>query len=271
MPTCSRLTSTTHSAKKKGDDPRIVWRGVIRVVRNYSKRTLFSMSSFFDSRNCVLHLRTLLDWQRIQKKVYQNKTWCNHFPELRDTEKDLLMVLDMARPKNKQSSIWPGMRGRDAARKSTLKVNILQVFTIGFSGIQFIVNHNSQSDGQNQSAKSGMNLLKKTIHVVSLQRKRKDTKDNGILLWTKQAKMGQWNFDLIFEPLSDEKSPPPRIKRTSWRAYPSRSIQTMASLFKHIVEWDKVWMELEMSSIFLIDHIFFLVQLVSFTVDSDPL
>ena len=99
------------------------------------------------------------------------------------------MVLDMARPKNKQSTIWPGMRGRDAARKLTLKVNILQVFTIDFSEIQFIVNHNSQSDGQNKSAKSGMNLHKKTIHIVSLQRKRKDTKDNGILPWTKQAKM----------------------------------------------------------------------------------
>ena len=85
------------------------------------------------------------------------------------------MVLDMARPKNKQSIIWRGMRRRDAARKLTLKVNILQVFTIDFSEIQFIVNHNSHSDGQNQSAKSGINLHKKTIHIVSLQRKRKDT------------------------------------------------------------------------------------------------
>ena len=33
-----------------------------------------------------------------------------------------------------------------------------------------------------QSAKSGVNLHKKTIHIVSLQRKRKDTKDNGISL-----------------------------------------------------------------------------------------
>ena len=95
------------------------------------------------------------------------------------------MVLDMARPKHKKSTIWPGMRARDAVRKSTLKVNILQVFTIDFSEIQFLVNHNSQSDGQNKSAKCGMNLQKKTIHVIiSLQRKRKDTKDNGILLWT---------------------------------------------------------------------------------------
>ena len=92
------------------------------------------------------------------------------------------MVLDMARPSCKENTIWPGLRGRDAVRKSTLRVNILQVFTIDFSEIQFIVNHNSQSDGQNKSAKSGMNLLKKTIHTNSLQMKGEDTKDNGILL-----------------------------------------------------------------------------------------
>ena len=55
------------------------------------------------------------------------------------------------------------MRGRYAARKLTPKVNILQVSTIDFSEIQLIVNHNSQSDGQNNSAKSGMNLQKKSI------------------------------------------------------------------------------------------------------------
>ena len=65
------------------------------------------------------------------------------------------MVLDMAKPKNKQSTMWPGMRGRDAARKLTLKVHILQVFTIYFSEIQFIVNHNSQSDGQNKVQRMG--------------------------------------------------------------------------------------------------------------------
>ena len=42
------------------------------------------------------------------------------------------MVLDMARPKYKKVTIWLGMRGRDAVRKSTLKVNIAQVFTIDF-------------------------------------------------------------------------------------------------------------------------------------------
>ena len=35
-----------------------------------------------------------------------------------------VIVLDMATPKNKKSTSWLEMRGRDAARKSTPKVNI---------------------------------------------------------------------------------------------------------------------------------------------------
>ena len=139
-----------------------------------------------------------------------DEIWRNHISERLDAiyipdygiKKGASMVLDTARPKYQENTIWFGMRGRDAARKSTPNVNILQVFTIDFSQIQFIMNHNSQPDGQNKSAKSGMNLRKKTIHMNSLQRKDEDTKDNGILLQTKQAKMGLWNFDLIAEPLS---------------------------------------------------------------------
>ena len=66
--------------------------------------------------------------------------------------------------------------------KLTLKVEILQVFTMDFPEIQFVVNHNSQSDGQNKSAKRWTNLQKKTIRIVSLQRKKEDTKINGFAL-----------------------------------------------------------------------------------------
>ena len=91
------------------------------------------------------------------------------------------MVLNTARPKYKESTTLLGMRGRDAVRKWTLKVNILQVFTIDSSEIpKSIVNHNSQSDGQNQSAKRWTNLQKKILRIISLQRNLEDTKDNGI-------------------------------------------------------------------------------------------
>ena len=125
------------------------------------------------------------------------------------------MVLDTARPRYKDNSIWLGMRGRDAARKSTPKVNILQVFTIDFSEIQFIVNHNSQSDGQNRSAKSGMNLRKRTIHFNSLQRKREDTKDTGIFFLNKTRKNGPMKLRSDSQSrCHNEKSLTPRIRRT---------------------------------------------------------
>ena len=89
------------------------------------------------------------------------------------------MVLDTARPRYNENTTSLGMR--DAARKLTPKVNILQVFTIDFTEIQFIVNHNSHSDGQNKSEKSGMNLRKKPYSQTHSRGKEK-TKDNGILL-----------------------------------------------------------------------------------------
>ena len=48
------------SKNSKGDDPRIGKCEVIRVVRNYTKSTMFSLSSLLESRNCVLHLRTMV-------------------------------------------------------------------------------------------------------------------------------------------------------------------------------------------------------------------
>ena len=53
----------------EGDDPRSGQCRVIRVVRNYTKSTMFSLSSLLESRDCVLYLWTMFDWQRIQKKV----------------------------------------------------------------------------------------------------------------------------------------------------------------------------------------------------------
>ena len=79
------------------------------------------------------------------------------------------MVLDTAKPKYKENTIWPGMRGRDAVRKSTPKVNILQVFTVDF--LRDPVYRESQLAfgwSENESAESGMNLRKKTIHTNPL-------------------------------------------------------------------------------------------------------
>ena len=52
------------------------------------------------------------------------------------------------------------MRRRNAVRTSTPTVNILQVFTIDFSEIQFIVNHNSQSGWSEQKCKESDEVAK---------------------------------------------------------------------------------------------------------------
>ena len=84
------------------------------------------------------------------------------------------MVLDMARPKYKESTIWLGMRGRDAVRKSTLKGNILQVFTIDFSEIQ--IYHESQLaiGSTEQKCKEWDGLAKEdhTYHLTPEEKKR---------------------------------------------------------------------------------------------------
>ena len=71
--TSIRLVAEKHlqpiQQKVEGDDPRIGQCGVIRVVRNCTKSTMFSLSCLLESMNCVLHLRTMFGWQRTQKKV----------------------------------------------------------------------------------------------------------------------------------------------------------------------------------------------------------
>ena len=162
-PTCSRIIHNPFSENSKA------------IIREFFYVELFELCETFPKEQCshCLHY-----WN--QGVIYCT---CGHFlvesESSRKSNKlrlDALSiphyvikrgathgVLNTARPRYKENTTWLGMRGRDAARKLTLKVDILHVFTIDFSEIQLIVNHNSQSDGQNKSAKSGMNLRKKTI------------------------------------------------------------------------------------------------------------
>ena len=203
-PTCSSMTSTTHSA-------------TIRR-RWFVNWVMWSCSSCAKPYQYYNALIVFLYWN--QGIVY---CICGQFlidsesrRKLNKLRLDALSIPNYVIKKGpthgsrhgktevQKSTIWLGMRGRDAVRKSTLKVNIWQVFTIDF--FRDPVYHESQlacRDAQNQRCKELDELgKKKTIHIVSLQRTRKDTKNNGILLFTKQAKMGLWNSDLILEPLS---------------------------------------------------------------------
>ena len=70
-----------------------------------------------------LRLRTMLCWQRILKKVLRTKAGCTLFPRLRDKERTSSWC-SIWQDRSTKNTIWPGMRGRDAVRKSTPKVNI---------------------------------------------------------------------------------------------------------------------------------------------------
>ena len=139
------------------------------------------------------------------------------------------------------------MRGRDAVIKSTLKVNILQVFTIDFSEIQFVVNHNSQSDGQNRRAKSLINLQRRP-YISSHSRGKENIPSTMVSYFEESRQKWAYETSIWFSSRRlDEKSSTPRIRRTSWKASPSRSTKTMAFIFKHMVV-GQVWRELEVSS-----------------------
>ena len=105
------------------------------------------------------------------------------------------MVLDTARPKYKENTTWPGMRGRDAVRNSTSKVNILLVFTIDFSEIQFIVNDNSQSVGP-----KGTQMIARITVSFCRQSSQKWAYETSICLQSRCL---------------DEKLLTPRIRRTN--------------------------------------------------------
>ena len=93
------------------------------------------------------------------------------------------MVLGMEKLRHRKSTLKPGMRGRDAARKSTLKVNILQLITIDFSEIQ-VYRESQLTIGRTEQKCNEMDGLAKEDHTyhLSLLKKRKDTKDNGTSL-----------------------------------------------------------------------------------------
>ena len=140
------------------------------------------------------------------------------------------MVLDMAKPKNKMSTTWPGMRGKDAARKLTLKVNILQVFTIDSSEIQFIVNHNSQSDGQNKKCKEWDGFAKEDHTYRLTPEEKKRYQGQWFLTLNKSGKNGPMKLRSDFRAPVSLKN---RLHHESLSI--SRTIQYMASLYKHIV------------------------------------
>ena len=101
------------------------------------------------------------------------------------------MLLDPAKPKYKESTTWLGMRGRDNCKKvdsqgehfKGIHDRFLRDPAYRESQLAFGWTEQEYKEWDEFSSK-------RRPHIPLLFRNSKDTKDNGILLLTKQAKMG---------------------------------------------------------------------------------
>ena len=147
------------------------------------------MPSLLESRHCVLHLRTMLDWQRIQKKVYQTKSGCTLYPELCDKERA-----------QSWCSTWQNRRTERVPYSLECLEEMLQESWLSKwtfykysrsisqrSSLSWITTRNRMDRTKVQRVGC---TCKRRPYVSSLQRNLEDTKDNGILPWTSQAKIG---------------------------------------------------------------------------------
>ena len=103
-------------------------------------------------------------------------------------------MLDMARPKNKKSTIWPSMRVRDAARKSTLKGEHFEGIHDRFFRDPVYRESQLAIGWTEQKCKEWDELARETIHIVSLQRKRKRHQGQWYLTLNKPGKNGPRKF-----------------------------------------------------------------------------
>ena len=153
-----------------------------------------------ESRNCVLHLWTMLDWQRNQKNVQQTSTGCTLYPEPRDKERTYSWCSTWQDRSTKR--IPHGLEYvEEMLQESRLSRWTFYRYSRSISqrsSWSWITTRNRMDRTQVQ--RDGRTCKRRPYISSNSRGRRKDTKDNGILLWTKQGKMGLWNFDLIFKP-----------------------------------------------------------------------
>ena len=132
-PICNKITLTTHSVTNR--------------KRWFVKWAMLSYSSYakqFQKCNVlnvfsigIKELSTALAdtfWLKANpEESLINKDWMLSLSRATWSRKGVAMVLDTVNLKIRKSTTKPEMRGRDAAKEWTLKVNISNVFTIAFS------------------------------------------------------------------------------------------------------------------------------------------
>ena len=97
-PSCRRKRLQPTQPKFEGDDRRMDLCGVFRVVRNFTKSTMFPLFSLLEWRNWALHLRTMLSDSESRRKFRKLRLDAHSIPNY--VIKDAAMVLDLAKPIN---------------------------------------------------------------------------------------------------------------------------------------------------------------------------
>ena len=94
----------------------------------------------------------------------------------------------------------------------------------------FIVNHNQESDWQNKSAK-------REDSYIQTHSRGKEKTQRSMNSYSEQSSQ-KWAYEgsiWLRSRCHDEKSLTPRIRRTNWRAHPSRSVRTHATRTRNFV------------------------------------
>ena len=116
------------------------------------------------------------------------------------------MVLDTAKPKDRESTSSPSTRGRDAVKESTVRKNITKEFASVFFETKYIVNRNSKLAGPSRHASNWISWHRRITPIVYPERNSKDTKDSGISHWTNRARMHGCDFDQTSELQSQSRT-----------------------------------------------------------------
>ena len=207
------------------------------------------------------------------------------------------MVLDTARLRYNENTTWLGMRGRDAARKSTLPRGTFYRYSRSISqrsSLWWITTRNRMVRTKVQKE---WDELAKEDHTYKLTPEERRRYKGQMVSYSEQAgkngpmklrsnyraavmmknRLHHESGEPIEEPIhpgqqrriqqgqevfSEDFLSSARVdQRTGWQYWPSSKFLVVVC----------IRMELEVSSQFFFARISFLLQLVSFTVDSDPL
>ena len=178
---------------------------------------MFSLSSLLESRNCVLQLRAILDWQRILKN-YQTTTGGTLYPELRDKERT-----------QSWCSTWQNRRARRVPHSLECVEEMLQESWLSWWALYRYSRSISQRSSlswfttRNRMDRRKVQRVGRTCKrrpYISPHSRRKEKIPRTMASHLEQIRQ-KWAYETSIRFSSCclyQKSSTPRVRRTSWRA-----------------------------------------------------